>query len=525
MGAELPSVLVLYNSPGCAGGTAPESEAGVLAEVAAVEAALERLGARRRTVGVESLEEVPTVLAAAGEEVVFNLVEGFAQPPKGGGGGGGDGRGGGARDACLVPALCAASGKGCTGSDTECLLLALDKWRTKAVLRAAEVPVPDGVCVPPGAPLRAEDLPEPPYIVKPVRADASEGIHGTSSVFTDAGEGLREAVARVHALGQAALVERLVGRRELNVAILERAGNPRLLPVAEIDFSLLPPGSPPIVDYAAKWLPDSSEYHSTPRILPAPLPEGLARRVRELALAAWEALGCSDYARVDLRLDEGGKPCVLEVNPNPDVSPEAGFTAALAAGGIAFDEFVATVVRNAAARAGAGSAAVPPPRRRPPEGLTIRYTRREDREAVLALVEATGFFRPAEVEVAREVLDAALAGGEGGHYQSFAACLGGRVVGWVCFGPTPCTEGTFDIYWIAVAREQQGKGIGAALMEYAEGLIAARGGRLAVVETSGRPDYEPTRRFYLGLGYREASRVRDFYAPGDDKVVYTKRLG
>lgn len=516
MGAELPSVLVLYNSPERPGGTAPESEAGVLAEVEAVEAALERLGARRRTVGVESLEDVPRVLAAAGEEVVFNLVEGFARPPKGDGG---------AREACLVPALCAAFGKGCTGSDTECLLLALEKWRTKALLRAANVPTPDGVRIPPGAPLRAEDLPEPPYIVKPASADASEGIHGARSVFAAPGEGLRQAVARVHALGQAALVERLVGRRELNVAILERAGGPRVLPIAEIDFSLLPPESPPIVDYAAKWLPGSLEYRSTPRIVPAPLPEGLARHVKELALASWEALGCSDYARVDFRLDDGGGPCVLEVNPNPDVSPEAGFTAALAAGGIAFDEFVATVVRNAAARAGVGPAAVPPPRRRPPEGLTIRYTRREDREAVLALVEATGFFRPAEVEVAREVLDAALAAGEGGHYQSFAACFGERPVGWVCFGPTPCAEGTFDIYWIAVAPGEQGKGIGAALMEHAERLIAARGGRLAVVETSGRADYEPTRRFYLGLGYREAARVHDFYAPGDDKVVYTKRVG
>ena len=95
-------------------------------------------------------------------------------------------------------------------------------------------------------------------------------------------------------------------------------------------------------------------------------------------------------------------------------------------------------------------------------------------------------------------------------------------VGWVCWGPTPCTLGTFDIYWIGVASNMQGRGIGRALTAFAEQSIAASGGQLFVVETSSRETYTPTRRFYEALGYREAGRIPDFYGPGDDRVIYTK---
>lgn len=156
--------------------------------------------------------------------------------------------------------------------------------------------------------------------------------------------------------------------------------------------------------------------------------------------------------------------------------------------------------------------------------MTLRHTLPGDRDAVVALIEATGFFRPVEVEIAREVLDDALARGPEGHYQSFAAEEHGHPVGWICFGPTPCTLGTFDIYWIAVAPDRQGRGVGKALMAHAERLIRERGGRLVVLETSSVERYHATRQFYLRNGYREAARIPDFYAPNDDKVVYTKCL-
>ena len=157
--------------------------------------------------------------------------------------------------------------------------------------------------------------------------------------------------------------------------------------------------------------------------------------------------------------------------------------------------------------------------------MIIRWTRPDDRDVIMALLDATGHFRSAELDIAEELLDDALARGHEGHYQSFVADVDGEPAGWVCLGPTPCTEGTFDIYWIAVSPQRQGRGLGKALMEHAENLIRGRGGRMIVVETSGTERYHATRQFYLRAGYQEAARIKDFYAPGDDKVVFTKHLG
>ena len=160
----------------------------------------------------------------------------------------------------------------------------------------------------------------------------------------------------------------------------------------------------------------------------------------------------------------------------------------------------------------------------PAGDLSIRWSEPADRDAILQFVRDTGYFRDDEVEIAREVLDDALRDGPPGDYQSYTALLDGVPVGWVCFGHTPCTIGTYDIYWIAVDARQQGKGFGKALLLHSESLIAGLGGRISVLETSGRQLYDSTRGFYLKLGYIEEARLKEFYAPGDDKVVYTKRL-
>jgi D-alanine-D-alanine ligase len=521
-GAPRPSVLILHNAP-CVGQEPwRESDAGVLVEIRAVEAALDSLGYARRTVGVQSLRAVPDVLAAAPEPVVFNLVESLA---------------GGPAEATPIPALCHAFGKACTGGGTPCLGVALDKGQTKAMLQMAGLPCPRGVVVPRGQNVRPGVLPRGRYIVKPVGLDASEGI-GPDCVVRLGGKPMREALRRVHeAYGQAALVEEFIDGRELNVSLLERGGTVEVLPLAEIDFSAFPKDRLRVVDYAAKWLSASFEYRNTPLIVPTRLPAPVAARVRQVVREAWRVLGCRDYARVDLRLGADGSVYILEVNPNPDLSPEAGFAATLAAAGIPFEAFVETVVLNAMARAGkggnwdsgfgireGGNTRCQPGRSLPNPAVRIRPSEPRDRDAVLAFMAETGFFRDDEMEVAREVLDEALAKGPAGPYQSFVAEEGGRPVGWVCFGPTPCTVGTFDLYWIGVARDRQGKGVGVRLAAYAEDLIRRRGGRLAVVETSGRAVYDPTRLFYAKLGYREAARVRDFYAPGDDKIIYVKSL-
>ena len=128
------------------------------------------------------------------------------------------------------------------------------------------------------------------------------------------------------------------------------------------------------------------------------------------------------------------------------------------------------------------------------------------------------------METARELLDDALVKGPAGHYQSFTAEIAGKPVGWVCFGPTPCTVGTFDIYWIAVAKGIHRRGLGTALTRHAEDRVRESGGRIVVIETSGRASYRPTQRFYEKLGYRRKGRIPDFYAPGDDKIIYVKDL-
>ncbi|MCX5683245.1 MAG: hypothetical protein NT049_06125, partial [Planctomycetota bacterium] len=168
MKPDTPRVLILHQSPSADGATEwLESDAGVFDEVREVEEALASLGLPHRAVGVACLADVPAALASAPEGVVFNLVEGFA---------------GSAADACYVPAICRAFGKACTGSDTPCLALTLDKWQTNAVLRAAGLACPPGVRVEVGEPVRVTDLPPGPYIVKPVGADASEGIDAASVV-------------------------------------------------------------------------------------------------------------------------------------------------------------------------------------------------------------------------------------------------------------------------------------------------------------------------------------------------------
>jgi len=169
-----------------------------------------------------------------------------------------------------------------------------------------------------------------------------------------------------------------------------------------------------------------------------------------------------------------------------------------------------------------------------PHGLT-RATERElrlrnsveraDIAAVRALVASTGFFRPDEIAVAIELVEDRLAKGEeaSGYHFLFAdrdAGLGG----YACFGPIPCTLTSWDLYWIAVAPDAQGHGLGRRLMQAMEEAVRAAGGLAVYIETSSRPEYDPTRAFYLACGYRIEHVFADFYAPGDGKTVYCKRL-
>jgi GNAT superfamily N-acetyltransferase len=142
----------------------------------------------------------------------------------------------------------------------------------------------------------------------------------------------------------------------------------------------------------------------------------------------------------------------------------------------------------------------------------------------MTLLRGLPEFKPAEVAVAEEVIDSYLADPAGSGYNILVAQDGLAINGYISYGPTPLTEGTWDTYWVAVAAGEQGKGTGSALLAYAEDKIRQAGGRLIVIETSSQPGYEKTRRFYLKHGYEAVARLPDFYAPGDDKIILQKRL-
>jgi ribosomal protein S18 acetylase RimI-like enzyme len=154
----------------------------------------------------------------------------------------------------------------------------------------------------------------------------------------------------------------------------------------------------------------------------------------------------------------------------------------------------------------------------------LRQLTRADRSRIEEITRWVGLFRQDEIPVALEVFDEAVrAGAADGPYRMLGAESGGRLVGWICWGPTPCTIATYDLYWMAVDSGNQGGGIGTALLQEMERSLAGIA-RLIVIETAGRPDYAATRAFYSARGYSPVATIPDFYAPGDDQVVFVKKV-
>jgi ribosomal protein S18 acetylase RimI-like enzyme len=153
---------------------------------------------------------------------------------------------------------------------------------------------------------------------------------------------------------------------------------------------------------------------------------------------------------------------------------------------------------------------------------SLRPVGRAQRARLEQLTAATGLFRPAEVAVAAELLDESLAGDD--DYRLLGAYGADELVGYACWGPTPGTEGTYDLYWIVVDPARQGQGVGTELLTAVEQQLAREHGRLLVVETSSRADYAATRAFYEHRGYARAATIPGYYAPGDDLVIYLKDL-
>ena len=335
--SEPTSILILHNTFGRPGDALYDSRAGVMDQVRAVEAACRSLGYPYHTQAIDDVRHLTRVLTTGSRRLILNLIEEFTSD---------------LQQASLVPAVCRAFGSSCTGNDTTALLLAQNKIQAKALLAGCGLPTPEGTVVRPGAQPDTSALPPGKYILKPAFCDASEGIDVNSVVrLPEQSDRTHLQVASLHRqFAQPVLIERYIPARELNVSVVQCDGQPRVMPLAEIDFSAFDDSRPRIVDYGAKWDAASFAFHHTPRKIPADLPSRIADEVRRLAAAAWNVLGCRDYVRVDFRLDERLNPYIIEVNPNPDITPEAGFAAALTAGGIAYERFVEMMLDNAQRR-------------------------------------------------------------------------------------------------------------------------------------------------------------------------------
>ena len=152
--------------------------------------------------------------------------------------------------------------------------------------------------------------------------------------------------------------------------------------------------------------------------------------------------------------------------------------------------------------------------------MRLGALQRAHRERLREILDATAVFRDDEVTMALELFDDAVSG----DYEFLGAFENDELVAYACFGATPGTDRTFDLYWIAVHPTAQRHGGGTRLLREVEQRLRERGARLLVVETSSRAEYEGTRRFYSARGYKAVARMRDFYAPCDDRVIYTKPL-
>lgn len=235
-----------------------------------------------------------------------------------------------------------------TGSNPLTLGTALNKVRVKEILSFHGLPTPRFQLVKSPVRISLDEKLTYPLIVKPSREDASIGIEA-ASIVTSLHELRKRVRFVIEQFDQPALVEEFIDGRELNIAVL---GNrkPIALPISEIDMSTLPKDYPRIITYNAKWLKGTEEYEHTRGVCPAQIPAELEVTMKDMALRASQLIGCRDYSRVDFRLSHDNQPYILEVNPNPDISDEAGFSRSARAHGFTFEEFIGKIVECALER-------------------------------------------------------------------------------------------------------------------------------------------------------------------------------
>jgi D-alanine-D-alanine ligase len=310
------------------------SEVGVLEECEEIKEALTQKGFQTETFNLlDNIDELCSRLGSGNYDVVFNLVESV---------------GGVSIKEMYVAGIYELYNVPYTGCSAVTLGLCLNKHRAKLIMKGAGFSVPRWRLYLNPLTIIFDSKPEFPLIVKPSQEDASVGI-SEQSVVNDEKELKDQLEFLYHTLKQPIIVEEYIEGREINSAILgdkEKIA----LPLSEISFDTLPDDLPKIVTYDGKWIKDSLYYKNTIPVCPAPLDDEIAERIKKIALNVSNLFGCRDYCRVDFRLDKNNQPYILEVNPNPDISIDAGFARAAKAYGLSYDELLVKIIEFALER-------------------------------------------------------------------------------------------------------------------------------------------------------------------------------
>ncbi len=307
------------------------SEVGVIEEFEEIHSSLNNLGFNTTNINIlNDVEYLISLLKREEPDVIFNLVESVE---------------GESLKEMFIAGIFELMNIPYTGCDAYSLGLCLNKHKAKMFLKAAGVNIPkwrfytDPLTVISGNHLQF------PVIVKPSREDASVGISEESVVHDE--HNLKTRVEYMYEnFKQPILVEEYIDGREINSGILgdqEKIA----LPLSEIDFSTLPSDLPKIVTYDGKWMTESIYYNATVPVCPAPLRDDIAEQIKTISLSIAELFGCRDYCRVDLRLTKNNVPYILEVNPNPDISKDAGFPRAAKSHGLSYEELLVTIINFA----------------------------------------------------------------------------------------------------------------------------------------------------------------------------------
>jgi len=324
-------VAIVYNEPHHSRYDAVSEGKAVLGVLEAVEAVhralLELDFVVTRVPLVTPLERVERKLRNLNTDLVFNLFEGFCGSPE---------------TEAVLPEILSKLGIPCTGCPASALKLGLDKAKMKVILKAAGIKTPDFQLLNPET-LNWFRLGYP-CIVKPRCEDASHGL-SPGSVVNDSASLERQIGLVSNWYGGGVLVEEFIDGREFNATILDDSEY-SILPVSETVYSL-PSGMPRILTFAAKWEPDSPYFEGTKAVCPAEVEAEEREHIAETAVAAFRILGGKGYARVDMRMDHKGQVNVIEVNPNPDISPGSGAVRQAEAAGMTYIQFIEKIVQLA----------------------------------------------------------------------------------------------------------------------------------------------------------------------------------